>query len=64
MTTAPFRSKDYGFKWGDAEVTRLGSGDPGWVVIEIKSQRRALQVYVTRTGKMRLFAGKTEVQLP
>lgn len=44
----------YGFKWGAAEVTRLFSRD-GWVTIGIKTPKGEWQVYVTKTGKLRVY---------
>ncbi len=56
---------EFGFKYGSAEVTRIAS-DPqrGCVVIEIKSPKKWIQVYVTKTGKMRAFTnGKKKIDL-
>lgn len=56
----------YGFKWGGAHVQRLGSDDErGWVVLEVRSRKSMVQVYVTKTGKMRLHgADGKEIPLP
>ena len=46
---------DYEFIWGSAEVTRLASDDKkGWVLMEINTPKEKLQVYVTKTGKVRI----------
>jgi len=50
-----FDDLQYGFKYGAAEVTRLVSDEKrGYVVIGIKTPRRELQVYVTKTGLVRI----------
>ena len=50
-----YRETDYGFEYGSAWVERIASEEKrGWVVIQITSQKANLQVYVTKTGKMRL----------
>jgi len=50
----------YGFKFGSAKVTRLASDEKsGWVDIEIKTPKQAIQIYVTKTGKIRVY-GETE----
>lgn len=49
-----FALDQYGFEFGSAHVQRIASDlDKGWVVIEIRTPKAALQVYVTKTGKMR-----------
>jgi hypothetical protein len=46
---------DYGFRFGAATVTRMCHDDgKGWVVLGIKTPKQDLQVYVTRTGKIRV----------
>jgi hypothetical protein len=46
-----FEPTDYGFKWGSLEITRLMSED-GWVVVEARTPKKAVQIYATKTGKM------------
>ena len=49
----PFEKTQYGFKYGDADVTRVCSDDrKGWVVIGIASRRSSAYIRVTKTGKM------------
>jgi hypothetical protein len=54
----PYKELEFGFEYGAAEVTRMMS-DPekGWVVIGIKTPKldQAMQIYVTKTGKVRVF---------
>jgi len=46
----------YGFKYGAAEVTRLTSDDKkGWVVLQVKTPKTEIQIYVTKTGKVRIY---------
>lgn len=51
----------YGFNYGSAEVERLHSDDrTGGVVIMVTTPKGSAQVYVTRTGKIRLWLGRDE----
>lgn len=56
----PFENLQYGFRYGAATITRLLSNKKnGWVVIGINTLKNVdLQIYVTRTGKVRIY-GKT-----
>lgn len=46
---------EYGFSWGAAKVTRMFSdGRHGWVTIGVKTPKRDIQIYVTKTGKVRV----------
>ena len=46
---------EYGFNWGAAEVTRMFSdGRHGWVTIGVKTPKHDIQIYVTKTGKVRI----------
>jgi len=57
---------DYGFNFGSAEIERCCSDDKkGWVVIMLKTPKHpnGLQIYVTKTGKVRIF-GKGEWSPP
>lgn len=49
------KQTEFGFQWGAAEIVRLFSDKKrGWVTIGIKTPKRELQVYVTKTGKIRI----------
>jgi len=51
----------YGFTWGAATIERcISDTKNGWVVLSIKTPRQDIQVYVTRTGKVRLYDYKTK----
>ena len=56
-----YRMAQYGFEWGSAKVERLCSDDKkGWVLMGLETPKYAktqLQIYVTRTGKVRIFSG-------
>lgn len=56
-----FAETAYGFEWGSAKITRAFS-DPrkGWVTICIDTPKVDLQVYITKTGKVRIHDGKGE----
>jgi len=50
----------YGFEYGAAKITRCMSDNvKGWVVLELETPRHkgatALQIYVTKTGKVRII---------
>ena len=55
-----YRETRYGFEYGSAKITRLFSDDKkGWVTLEVKTPKQEIQIYVTRTGKIRVH-GKGE----
>jgi len=62
--TIHFRPTTYGFEYGSAKIERLASDSKqGWVVIEIRTPKAMLQVYVTKTGKMRLKDALTREEI-
>lgn len=55
----------YGFQYGDATVTRLFSDErKGWITIGLDTQKSELQIYVTKTGKVRIHDKNGEWQPP
>jgi len=53
----------YGFEYGSVEVKRVCSDDKkGWVMLRLITPRHpsGLQVYVTKTGKVRVYSGGGE----
>jgi len=51
----------YGFEWGAAKVKRCCSDDKkGWALLLIETPKTALQIYVTKTGKVRVTDGLGE----
>lgn len=45
----------YGFNYGAAKITRLFSHTDGSVTLSLATPKGELQIYVTRTGKVRIF---------
>lgn len=46
---------EYGFEWGAAIVERLFSNKgSGWVTIGLRTEKESFQIYVTKTGKVRI----------
>jgi hypothetical protein len=58
-----FKETLYGFNYGSAEITRITSDDNrGWVVLQIKTPKTELQIYVTKTGKVRIHKDGKELK--
>jgi len=55
-----------GFEWGAATITRLSADDKaGWVILGLSTPKETMQLYVTKTGKVRVFSeGAGEWQKP
>ena len=52
---------EFGFDFGPVGVKRLCADDKkGWIVLGIKTAKADLQVYVTKTGKVRISDLKGE----
>ena len=50
-----YEETKYGFNWGASQVTRLFSDEKkGWVTMCVKSKKFDIQIYVTKTGKIRV----------
>jgi hypothetical protein len=50
-----YKETPYGFEFGAADVTRCAADvKKGWIVLEIKTPKDTLQIYVTKTGKVRV----------
>jgi hypothetical protein len=46
-----------GFEWGAAKIERLFSDKKeGWVTIGLSTPKAELQIYVTKTGKVRIHS--------
>ena len=51
-----YKETRFGFEWGSAEITRCFSDEKkGWVTFLLKTPKTELQLYVTRTGKVRVY---------
>ena len=65
MKAIPGQQTEYGFQWGEATVTRLFSDEQkGYVTIGVKSSREELQIYVTKSGKIRVHQADGTEWLP
>lgn len=50
-----YKETPYGFEWGAAKVERCFSDSKkGWVTLLVKTPKIQLQIYVTKTGKVRV----------
>jgi hypothetical protein len=57
-----YEETNYGFKYGAAEITRIASDDKkGWVVLQVKTPKMVIQIYVTKTGKVRIYKDGNEL---
>jgi hypothetical protein len=57
-----YKETEYGFEWGNAKIQRMFSDDKkGWVTLTLETSKhkghQALQIYITKTGKVRIFGG-------
>lgn len=58
--TIHYRETKYGFDYGAVTVERACSDDSkGWVTLSVKTKKLLLGIYVTKTGKIRIFDQKT-----
>lgn len=56
-----YKELQYGFEYGSAQVTRLFSDDKkGTVTLEVKTPKQQIQIYVTKTGKIRIHDSQGE----
>ena len=67
--SAEHHETTYGFQFGAALVERVGSCDRrGWVVLTLATPKHAgidrLQIYVTKTGKIRISDARGEWKAP
>lgn len=54
---------EFGFEFGPVEITRACADDKkGWVLLMLKTKKHpnGIQVYVTKTGKVRVHSEKGE----
>jgi len=66
-TPIHYKETEFGFEYGDAEIRRLFSDEEdGCVTIGISSSKRkhtehdCFQIYVTKTGEIRVFTKEGE----
>ena len=57
-----YKENEYGFEYGAMKVERLMSDDKkGWVILGVSSTKSKLQIYVTKTGKIRVHKAGVEL---
>jgi hypothetical protein len=57
-----YEETKYGFNWGAARIERCISDDKkGWILLKLETPRAKLQIYVTKTGKVRVHNGHCEL---
>ncbi len=62
MSSTPITITEFGFTWGATTIERVFSID-GRVCLSVKTQRQTVEVYVTKTGLVRVFKrGKGEMK--
>lgn len=53
----------FGFNWGSLDVERACSDSKtGWVTLLLRTEKMSIQVYVTKTGKIKLYDTQTQKQ--
>ena len=53
--TIPYEELEYGFRYGAAKVTRMCSDEKkGWITLVVETPKQSIQIYVTKTGKIRV----------
>lgn len=60
-----FKETKFGFEWGSARLSRgFSDGRKGWVTLLLETDKypgnRSLQIYVTKTGKVRVHDSNGE----
>ncbi len=62
MTDIPFENLPYGFLYGAGRFERACSDNAkGWVIVSVRTPKDEIQVYVTKTGKVRVYRGRVEL---
>jgi hypothetical protein len=52
-----YEENPYGFCYGGAEIVRVCSDEKkGWVVLQLKTRKELFNIYVTKTGKVRIHS--------
>lgn len=51
-----YKHTQYGFEYGALKIERCCSDEKqGWVYVSFRSAKKRVDVYVTKTGKMRFY---------
>lgn len=60
-----YEETQYGFIYGPVQIERISSYDKeGCVTIGATTAKSRVQIYVTRTGKVRIWKDGREMQIP
>ena len=52
-----YEETEFGFDYGSAKITRTCSDEKmGWVILSVETPKQNLQLYVTKSGKVRVFS--------
>jgi hypothetical protein len=59
-----FKEIQYGFEYGAAKVERIASDEKkGWVYLAVSTPKHRIEIYVTKTGKVRVYGNSGELSL-
>ena len=51
-----YKPTAYGFEWGSASIDRLCSDEKnGWVYLGVQTKKQWIELYITKTGKIRVY---------
>ena len=57
MTRIHYAETPHGFEYGAGKVARCCSDErKGWVVLSLETPRDCIQIYITKTGKIRIHS--------
>lgn len=60
-----YEETQYGFNYGPARIERISSYDKeGCVTISVNTAKCRVQIYVTKTGKVRVWKDSVEMRMP
>ena len=58
-----YNEDQYGFTWGPLTLHRICHDEKkGWCVLEANSKKHTVQIYCTKTGKIRVFLDNVEME--
>lgn len=56
-----YKETKYGFEWGAAKIERLFSDErKGWITLGVETPKNEMQIYITKTGKIRIYDARGE----
>ena len=54
-----YKETEYGFEYGPAKIIRCCSNEKKrWSILSLETPKEDIQIYVTKTGKVRFFDKK------